>query len=236
MQRQTLEAAARQDSGKGAARRLRAGGWVPGVAYGSGVETLQIQVQARPLMKALEAGGATLLALSGVAPLAGRLCLVKELQRDPATRAPLHCDFYAVDLKRKIEVSIPIHVEGKAPGVVAGGVLEPMIRELPVKCLPLAIPDRIDVDVSALQIGDSIRVGDLRLPEGVEADVDPTTGVVHVIVPKAEVEAAPVAEEVPAEGEAAAAAAEGAEGEKPEKGEKAEKTEKPERKGKERGE
>jgi large subunit ribosomal protein L25 len=234
MQRQTLEAATRQDSGKGAMRRLRARGWVPGVAYGSGVETLQIQVQARPLMKALEAGGATLLAISGVAPLAGRLCLVKELQRDPATRAPLHCDFYAVDLKRKIEVSIPIHVEGKAPGVVAGGVLEPMIRELPVKCLPLAIPDRIDVDVSALQIGDSIRVADLRLPEGVEADVDPATGVVHVIIPKAEVEAAPVAEEVPAEGEAAAAAtAEGAEGEK---GEKAEKTEKPERKGKERGE
>ncbi len=234
MQRQTLEAAARPDSGKGAARRLRATGWVPGIAYGAGVEALQIQVRARPLMKALESGGATLLALSGVLPLDGRLCLVKELQRDPATRAPLHCDFYAVDLTRKIEVSIPLHVEGKAPGVVAGGVLEPMIRELPVKCLPLAIPDRIDVDVSALQIGDSIRVGDLRLPEGVETELDPTTGVVHVIVPRAEVEAAPAAEEAPAEGEAAAAAGEGADGEKSEKSEKGEKAEKPERKGKER--
>jgi large subunit ribosomal protein L25 len=213
MQRQELTASVRQTTGNGAARRLRASGRIPAVAYGSGLAALHLELAVRPRERALEQGRSTLLALNGVRELDGRLVLVKELQRDPASRRIIHCDFYAVDVTRKIEVSVPIHLEGKAPGVVAGGVLEPMLRELVVRCLPLEIPSVIRADVSALEIGDSIRVADLRLPDGVEAVSDPAAGVAHVVVPKAEEEVAPVVEEVPVEG-AAAAPAEGADEEK----------------------
>jgi large subunit ribosomal protein L25 len=213
MQRQELEASVRTSSGKGAARRLRASGKIPAIAYGSGISTQKLELPVRPLERALEAGRSTLLSLGGVRELDGRLVIVKELQRDPASRQIVHCDFYAVDVTRKIEVSVPIHLEGKAPGVVAGGVLEPMLRELAVRCLPLEIPAAIRVDVSALEIGDSIRVADLVLPEGCEAVSDAGAGVAHVIIPRAEEEAVPAAEEVPVEG-VAAEAAEGAAEEK----------------------
>lgn len=217
MQRQELTASVRETKGKGAARRLRASGKIPAIAYGTGVATLHLELPVRPLERALEHGRSTLLALSGVRELDGRLVLVKELQRDPASRQIVHCDFYAVDVTRKIEVSVPIHLEGKAPGVVAGGVLEPMLRELVVSCLPLEIPSVINADVSKLEIGDSIRVSDLVLPDGVEAVSDPAAGVAHVVIPKAEEEVAPAAEEVPVEG-AAAAPAEGAAEEKEKEG------------------
>jgi large subunit ribosomal protein L25 len=214
MERQELAASVRTTTGKGAARRLRAAGKIPAIAYGSGVSTLHLELPVRPLERALERGRSTLLALAGVRELDGRLVLVKELQRDPASRRIVHCDFYAVDVTRRVEVSVPIHLEGKAPGVVAGGVLEPMLRELVVRCLPLEIPAVIHVDVSRLEIGDSIRVGDLVLPAGCESVSDLAAGVAHVIIPRAEEEAAPAAaEEVPAEG-AAAEPAEGAAEEK----------------------
>jgi large subunit ribosomal protein L25 len=215
MERQELTASVRTETGKGAGRRLRAAGKIPAIAYGSGLSDLRLELPVRPLERALELGRSTLLSLAGVRELDGRLVLVKELQRDPASRRIVHCDFYAVDVTRKIEVSVPIHLEGKPPGVVAGGVLEPMLRELVVRCLPLEIPGVITVDVSALEIGDAIRVSDLVLPAGVEAVSDAAAGVAHVIVPKAEEEVAPAVEEVPAEGAAAAPAegeAEGKEG------------------------
>jgi large subunit ribosomal protein L25 len=167
--------------------------------------------------------------------------LVKELQRDPVSARALHADFYAVDLEQAIQVAVPIHVKGTAPGVTNGGILDHALRELQIECLPRAIPDQILVDVSQLEIGMSLHVRDLVLPEGVKLMSDPDLSVVSVVVPAAlEEEAAAAApaegEAVPAEGEAAEAAAEGAEGKegeakaekggKPEKAEKAEKGEK----------
>lgn len=202
MQRVALEVSVREESGKGPSRRLRANGTIPGVVYGYGVESLKVQVGALLLEKAIDAGSNTLLDLSGDAGLEGKLFLIKEMQRDPSTRSLLHCDFLSVDTRRVIHVAVPLRFAGKPAGVEMGGVLEPLLRELEVSCLPLAIPDAFEVDVSGLAIGDSLHVSDIATPEGVEVLADASVNVVHVIAPRIEEE--PEAEEevpeaVPAE-------------------------------------
>jgi large subunit ribosomal protein L25 len=143
-------------------------------------------------------------------------------------RTPLHADLYEVRMDETITVSIPVRIVGKAAGVEEGGILDHSLRELEIECLPGSIPDGVEVDVSALTIGDSIHVSDLKLPEGVKVLEDAGTPVVAVTTPAAE-EVAPVPAEgeavavegAPAEGEAAAAAPE-AKGDKGDKGEKKE--------------
>ncbi len=207
MQRLALEVSAREGSGKGVARKLRASGLVPAIVYGTGLEPVKVQVPARALEGAAEAGANALIELEGVKQLKGKLVLIKESQRDPVSRRMLHCDFYAVDLKRKIHVAVPLRFEGRPIGVEMGGVLEPLLRELEVSCLPLSIPDSIACDVSELQVGSSLRVSDLVLPEEVELLVDESLPVVHVVAPRVE------EEEVAAEEEAEAAAEGAPEGE-----------------------
>jgi large subunit ribosomal protein L25 len=224
----------REQSGKGAARKLRAAGRIPAVLYGRGRETLPLTVDPRALDRILRSGGAnTLLDLTvtGRADLAGTVALVKELQRHPIRGQILHADLYQVDLTRAITVDVPIHLLGRPKGLDFGGILEHTLREVALECLPRAIPDAIEVDVSNLEIGDVVHVRDLALPEGVTLVSDPDLGVAHVAVPAAEEEAAPaeaVETVVGAEG-AAAAPAEGAEApekpERPARGEKADKGE-----------
>ncbi len=214
-----LVAEVRDATGKGAARKLRAAGRIPAVVYGRGTESRAISVDPKALVQLLQKGGAgmnTLIELSvdGTA----KTVLVKELQRDPVRGRPLHTDFYLVDLDQKVEVSVPIRLTGRAPGVELGGILDHPLREIELECLPRAIPESIDVDVSALEVGDSIHVRDLELPEGVSVQSDVNLAVASVVAPVVVEE--PVAEEVEegeeavAEGEEAAAApAESAEGE-----------------------
>jgi large subunit ribosomal protein L25 len=215
-----LSVEVREHTGKGMGRRLRAGGRIPAILYGRGRESVPISLDPRLLEKLLatsDAGMNTLidLAVAGRSDLAGKVVLVKELQRHPVRGSLLHADFYEVDLTKTIEVSVPIHVVGTAAGVALdGGILDQALRELEIECLPRAIPDQIDVDVSALMIGQSIHVRELALPEGVKLLSDPDLSVVSVVAPAAEivpeVAAAEVAPEV--EGEVPA---EGAEGEAP---------------------
>jgi large subunit ribosomal protein L25 len=122
----------------------------------------------------------------------------------------VHCDLYAVNLKARLDVEVPIHYVGTARGAVLdGGVVEPLLRVLEVSCMPLAIPESIEVDISNLGIGDAIHVRDLVLPADVVSKIDLDITVIHVVAPRLEEEpvAAAAAEVAPAEGEAAAAAA-----------------------------
>jgi large subunit ribosomal protein L25 len=134
--------------------------------------------------------------------------LVRELQRDPVKGDYLHADLLAVDLQQKIQVAVPVHVVGKARGVEFGGILDHSLREIELLCLPTAIPKEIQVDVTELDVGDTLHVRDLVLPEGVELRSDANLSVISVVLPAAEVVATPT-EAVPAEGEAAAPAVEG---------------------------
>jgi large subunit ribosomal protein L25 len=214
-----LVAEVRDATGKGVARKLRAAGRIPAVVYGRGTESRAISVDPKALVQLLQKGGAgmnTLIELSvdGTA----KTVLVKELQRDPVRGRPLHTDFYLIDLAQKVEVSVPIHLIGRPEGVELGGILDHPLREIELECLPGAIPESIDVDVSALDVGDSIHVRDLEFPEGVSVHTDVNLAVASVVAPVAVeepvVEEVEEGEEVVAEGEEAAAApSESAEGE-----------------------
>lgn len=215
----------REGTGKGANRKLRAAGRIPAILYGRGKDSIPLVIDARSLEKVLRAGGAnTLLDLTvqGRGDLGTPVALVKELQRDPIRGSIVHADLYQVDLSRTVEVEVPIHLTGKPKGIEMGGLLEHMLRDLRIECLPRSIPEAINVDVSELEIGDVIHVRDLALPAGVTLVSDPDLGVAAVALPQAEEAPAEVAAPVEgavagAEGAAAPAAAEGADKAKAEK-------------------
>jgi large subunit ribosomal protein L25 len=139
---------------------------------------------------------------SSDAALTEKVALVKDLQFHPISGEVIHTDLYEVDLAARITVRVPLRFTGKAAGVVRGGILQPIVREIEVECLPLDIPGAFNVDVSALDIGDSMHVEDIPMPEGVAALYESNFAVVTVVTPS--VEEAPAA--APAEGEAAAEA------------------------------
>lgn len=208
-----LEVERREGTGKGPARRARAAGRIPGVLYGGGRASVPVAMDARQVLRQIaRREGTYLLELrSADEDLNGRRVLVRELQVDPVTSAPLHLDLYEVPLDKAIEVRVPLHFVGKAAGVTMGGVLQPLLREIAVRCLPTAIPEAISVSVEALQIHDSIHVSDLALPEGAQPIPDPAEPVVTVLAPVVEKRA----EE---EGEAEAGAEAGAAAEAPASG------------------
>jgi large subunit ribosomal protein L25 len=196
-----LVAEPRQDTGKGVARKLRAAGKIPGVVYGPGKEPTPVALDPRSLERVLHGSGSGMNTLIDL-DVAGlrRTVLVKELQRDPVRGAWLHADLYEVDLEKPIKVDVPLHFVGKAKGIEFGGILDHAVRELEILCLPRAIPDSIEVNVEALEIGQSLHVRDLQLPEGVTLLSDPDLTVASVLLPAAAEEAAPAAEAAPVEG------------------------------------
>ena len=200
----------RDASGKGVARKLRAAGRIPGVVYGRSLAAVPISLDPKLLRRVLTRGEAGLntlfeLEVEGGGALQGTPVLVRDLQRDPVKGDYLHADLLAVDLRQKLQVAVPIHLIGKARGVEFGGILDHSLRELDLLCLPTAIPKEIQVDVTELEVGASLHVRDLVLPEGVELRSDVDLSVVSVVLPAAEVAPTPV-EVAPTEGEAAPAA------------------------------
>jgi len=196
---------ARDSRGKGAARRLRMRGFAPGVVYGGGRDATAISFDAGAFERLLETshGGVnTLIDLEGDSAVSGRTVIAKELQREPVRGQIVHVDFYEIDLKAKIEVSVPIHLVGTAAGVVLGGVLDQQLREVSLLCLPDAIPDEIEIDVSTMELGDSLHVVDLSVPAGTEFHTDESLTIATVLVPRGLAEG---------EGEVATESEEGAE-------------------------
>jgi large subunit ribosomal protein L25 len=141
---------------------------------------------------------------SGAGELADKVVLIKDVQLDPLSGSLVHADFYEVDVAAKLRVDIPLHFIGKAVGIVAGGILQPLQREVMVECLPFDIPKYIEVDVTPLNIHDVIHISALQPPAGVELVFDSDLPLVTVLPPT--VEEVKVAEAAPVEG----AVAEGA--------------------------
>ncbi|MDH4264396.1 MAG: 50S ribosomal protein L25/general stress protein Ctc [Deltaproteobacteria bacterium] len=168
MEQRELEVFLRTEKGKGAAHRIRREGKIPAVLYGRAMETYSLSLNPEELKKILTSGARenTLIGLRMIGPgsekIGNRVVMLKDLQVHPIKRNYLHADFYAVAMDEKIEVEVPIHLTGKAEGTKSGGILEQPRREVRVRCLPTDIPEFIEVDVSGLQIGDSLHVQDIR--------------------------------------------------------------------------
>jgi large subunit ribosomal protein L25 len=206
----------RESAGKGVARKLRAAGRIPGVCYGKEDAPVAISLDARALQRLLDksdAGMNTIISLAGGGSLEGKQVLVRELQRDPVRGEYLHADLYTVDVTKRVDVSVPIHITGKATGVeLGGGVLDHALRELELTCLPLAIPKEIVIDVTDVELGQSLHVRDIALPEGVELRSDADLSVVSVVAASKTEEELPTEAEEAEEAEAPAGEAAPAEG------------------------
>jgi large subunit ribosomal protein L25 len=203
---------------KGVRHQLRREGAVPGVLYGPKTTPLAVAVNGVELKNRVShAATMRIMRLkSSASELNGKHVLLKDIQRAPVSREILHADLYEVDLNRAIRVNVALRFIGKPAGVADGGILQPLVREVEVECLPMEIPEFFEVDVSALGIHDVIHVSAMKFTGNVKPIFDTDYAIVSVLPPT--VEAAPVvaaaAEAVPgaegaapAEGAAAAGAA-----------------------------
>jgi large subunit ribosomal protein L25 len=207
-----LAAVRRRDGGKEINRKRRAGGKVPGVIYGKGLETRSLEFDRKPLEKFLDTArhGTVVVKMTVSDGADGKesYAVLKEVQTHPLSDRVTHVDFYEVALGQKFRVEVPLRVRGKAAGIEMGGILEVVTRSLEVECTPDNVPEFLEVDVTPLAIGQSLHLGDIRFPAGVvpmEKDLRMTIAAVNT--PKAEVAPAPAAEAEVIEG---ASVAEGA--------------------------
>ena len=198
----TLEVTRREQTGKEIAKKLRRDGKVPAVVYGGHKEPVAITVDRKAvseLVQKSEHGVRSVFLLKMAGTDQQRHAMIKEITIDPISRKMEHIDFVRVVMDELIKVVVPVHVVGTAIGVKEGGLLDFQVRELHIECLPTAIPDTVDVDVTALGSHDYYRVKDLKLPEGARVLDDPERVVVGVTHARAEIsevtaEAAAVAE------------------------------------------
>lgn len=183
-----LKAKPRTLKGNGPARVLRREGSFPAVLYGPNTAPLMLSIKARDVELILKKGGLSrsvynLVVEGDTTP---RPVMIKELQTNPVSRALLHADLYEVSMDRKIKVSVPIVTTGKSVGVELGGMLQIIRRELEVFCLPNAIPQNITIDITNLDVGDSVHVADIPVGEEVEIPHDVNFTILTVLTTKRE--------------------------------------------------
>jgi large subunit ribosomal protein L25 len=206
-----LKASKREAAGKGAARSLRAGGKVPGVVYGHGMDPVPVAVDERELYHILHTDAGSNVLIDLAVGSDRHLTLAREIQRDHVRGQFLHVDFLAVRRDEKIHVDVPVELVGESHGVKEGGVVEHHLWEIRVECFPGDVPERIEGDITKLGIGESLKVAELVLPPGVELLTDSDETVVSVVPPpiiQVEEEVAEVLEGVEAETAAEGATAE----------------------------
>jgi large subunit ribosomal protein L25 len=182
----TLVVDSGRPSGSRESGRLRAAGRIPAVVYGHGIDPISVSVDARELRTALggEAGSRALLRL--VIGDGEHLAMARQLQRHPVRHTVTHVDFQVVRRDEVITAEIPIVLVGEALAVNRGdGTVDQEMQVVPIKAKPADLPSNFEVDISGLEIGDSIRAGDIVLPDGVELDIDPESPIVVAHAPRA---------------------------------------------------
>lgn len=187
MPRAKLSAKLRTTLGKEASRKLRRKGLVPAICYGPKMESIPLTLDSKELMKTIHMGENVLidLIIQDGKKAAQKVVVVRDLQTDPIKDQCIHADLFEVVMDEEISVEVPIVLVGKPEGVKIGGVLEQITREITVGCLPTDIPQSIEVDVSHLDIGDTIHIGDIGL-EKRKILVDPNTTLATVVPPTVE--------------------------------------------------
>jgi large subunit ribosomal protein L25 len=192
-QQAKLTAQKRTLIGRNAIKKIKTNGMVPGVIYGSNQEPVNLQINGRELLNLLSrASGENILVeleIQDGSEKQNALAMIQEVQHNPLQREIVHVDFHAVSAHETISAEVPIETVGEAVGAkMHGGLLEHILRYLEVECLPGDLPQVIQVDVTNLDIGQSIHVRELNLPSGVEAITDPEQTVVAVVESRVEEE------------------------------------------------
>ena len=195
-----IKAEKREATGTGESRRLRHAGRIPAVVYGTdGNQSLSLDQHQFTLM--IRDYGSNFIGDLVVDGGAVQKVLVKDVQYHPFNGNILHVDFVAISMDEMLQVSLPIELVGEAAGVVAGGVMEQVLSEVEIECLPGNMVETIELDVSEMQVGDTMTVGDITMPEGVRSAGDPSRVVVAVAAPRVAAKTAAEEEAEAAEGE-----------------------------------
>ncbi len=192
---------------------LRKEGFIPGIIYGAGQEGIKIAFNARDYTREYKKSIGAVAFFDITVDGKTYKTFIKEKQIHPLTREVAHIDFLELHKGKSITIEVPINFNGEAPGVKEGGVFEISIRSIQVTCLPKDIPDEISIDISALNIGDSIHFGEIKLPDDIETSISDETTIAAVTLPTILVEPE-VEEEEELEGEEGAEGTEGEEGDK----------------------
>lgn len=194
-----LNAKTRTDTGKGPARRLRGVGRLPAVFYGPDINPIMLSIDYTHLRKIIEGGSAENiifdLMIDSDEESQSKKVMIKEIQRDPVTRDYLHIDLYEIAMEKELEVDIPVHLINTPIGVSEGGILEHIRRKLRVLCMPEDMVDKIDIDVSGLDIGQSVHIKEVSFPPGLRSTEDESLPIAIVVAPTITPEEEEVAEE-----------------------------------------
>jgi len=213
-----LNATVRKTTGNSPARELRRGGQIPAVLYGPQTEPVLLSVNIKELEQIFKKGNIGSIILNLVIQNGKKVmkpAMIKEFQSHPVSGDFLHIDFYEIDMQRKINVMIPVVTKGICKGVELGGLLQIIRREIEVLCMPGDIPEAIELDITDLDVGDSVHVEEIPLGDNVEISADVNFTVLTIVSPKVE-EVEEEEEEEALEGEEAAAEGEAGEGAEPE--------------------
>ncbi|MFU8893866.1 MAG: 50S ribosomal protein L25 [Luteolibacter sp.] len=182
----SLKAAPRARTGSGLLKQMRREGWIPSVIYGRGVESHNLKVDAATFKDLLaHSTSENILINLDIEGEGTRLAFLKSVQHHPITGAALHVDFLAIDNNTEITAHIPVHFHGEAVGVKAGGIVEQFLHSLDITCLPNDLPETIDVDITALNVGDVLHIGDIKYPSGVKPTGAADVVVAHITKPAA---------------------------------------------------
>lgn len=202
-----LVAQPRTVSGTGAVKRLRNSGSTPAVVYGRKVAPVNVQVDTKTFTKILQGSASDNILVSLKLESGEQLALVQEVQHDHLKGGITHVDFHAIAMDEEIHAEVPVEIVGEAPGLKFGGLVEAIHHSLEVRCLPKDLPEHISIDVSALELGKAIHVGEISFPEGVRPKLAADVVVVMCEEPKVEAEPEPAAAAPAAKAAAAPAAA-----------------------------
>ena len=172
----TLQAAPRARSGTGRLKQMRREGWVPSVIYGKGTENINLKVDAKTFADLLaHSSSENILVNLEIEGHGTRLAFLQSIQHDSLSGKTLHADFRSIDENTAITAHIPTHLNGESAGVKAGGLIEQYVHAIEITCLPNDLPESIEVDISALQIGDSLHIGEIPSLPASEPPTRPTS-------------------------------------------------------------
>lgn len=166
----------------GSLNQLRRKGQIPAILYGKGMDPEKLTVDESEAQKQVQSNGFVDLKVNGKT----HRVMVRDIQKDPIKSSILHIDFLKVEMNEPLQAEVPLHLTGEASGVKSGGILQQQLRSVDVKALPSDIPESLEVDVSALEVGDVVLLKDVKIPDGVELITEPEAVIASVVPPAKE--------------------------------------------------